>query len=55
MIAHALLAVIAAIQHERRPNPTGDRTHPQRIRYLFKILIVEPARVIACLLLWSRW
>ena len=56
MIAHALLAVIAATQHSRRPKPDGlIALTCNEIRRLFTILIVEPARVIACPLAWSQW
>jgi SRSO17 transposase len=56
MIAHALLAVIAATQHARRREPDGLMALTcNEIRRLFTILIVEPARVIACPLAWSRW
>jgi SRSO17 transposase len=56
MIAHALLAVIAATQHARRPEPDGlIALTCNEIRRLFTILIVEPARLIACPLAWSWW
>ena len=56
MIAHALLAVIAATQHADRREPDGlIALTCNEIRRLFTILIVEPARVIACPLAWSRW
>jgi SRSO17 transposase len=56
MIAHALLAVIAATQHGRRPEPEGlIALTCNEIRRLFTILIIEPARTIACPLAWSRW
>ena len=55
MLAHALLAVLAANEHDR---PT--RTRPgmialtcNEIRRLFTILVVEPARAPACPLAWS--
>jgi SRSO17 transposase len=56
MIAHALPAVSAATQHARRHEPDGlIALTCNEIRRLFTILIVEPARVIACPLAWSRW
>jgi SRSO17 transposase len=56
MIAHALLAVIAANEHLDQPDPTGlIPLTCNEIRRLFTILVIEPGRVIACPLTWSRW
>jgi SRSO17 transposase len=54
MIAHALLAVLAASAHE------GDIVGMialtcNEIRRLFTVLIVEPTRPVACPLNWSAW
>jgi SRSO17 transposase len=56
MIAHALLAVLAANEHADRPAPAGliELTCAE-IRRLFIALIVEPTRQVACPLRWSRW
>ena len=56
MIAHALLAVLAADEHTDRPAPAGliELTCAE-IRRLFITLIVEPARQVACPLRWSNW
>jgi SRSO17 transposase len=56
MIAHALLAVLAATEHTDRPAPAGliELTCAE-IRRLFITLIVEPARALACPLRWSIW
>jgi SRSO17 transposase len=56
MIAHALLAVLAANEHADRPAPAGliELTCAE-IRRLFIALVVEPARQVACPLSWSRW
>jgi hypothetical protein len=56
MIAHALLAVLAA--RARTDNDPGEGLIAltcQEIRRLFTVLIVEPARTIACPLDWSTW
>jgi hypothetical protein len=56
MIAHALLAVIAANEHPDQPDPTGlVPLTCNEIRRLFTILVIEPGRVIACSLAWSTW
>src|SRR3954468_6994983 len=56
MIAHALLAVLAANEHTDRPAPADliELTCAE-IRRLFIALIVEPARVLVCPLHWSTW
>jgi hypothetical protein len=56
MLAHALLAVLAAAEHTDRPAPAGliELTCAE-IRRLFITLIVEPARTLACPLRWSHW
>ena len=55
MIAHALLAVIAA--HTRPPIGRDDQIALtcNEIRRLLTALIIEPARTIACTLTWSAW
>jgi len=55
MIAHALLAVIAA--HTRPPIGRDDQIALtcNEIRRLPTALIIEPARTIACTLTWSAW
>jgi SRSO17 transposase len=59
MIAYALLAVIAATAANARPNPPAPNDMIAltcaEIRRLFTILIVEPARILACPLAWSHW
>jgi SRSO17 transposase len=56
MLAHALLAVLAAAERTDRPAPTGliELTCAE-IRRLFITLIVEPARTHVCPLRWSHW
>jgi SRSO17 transposase len=56
MIAHALLAVLAADEHTDRPAPADmiELTCAE-IRRLFITLVVEPVRALACPLRWSRW
>jgi SRSO17 transposase len=56
MIAHALLAVLAADEHTDRPAPTDmiELTCAE-IRRLFITLVVEPVRTAACPLRWSHW
>jgi SRSO17 transposase len=55
MIAHALLAVLAA----RADQPPADggliALTCNEIRRLFTVLIIEPARALACPLAWSHW
>jgi SRSO17 transposase len=56
MLAHALLAVIAAREHTDRPAPTGlIALTCNEIRRLFTIFVIEPARVLACPQAWSDW
>ncbi len=55
MIAHALLAVLAA---QADPPPAGGGLIAltcNEIRRLFTVLIIEPARALACPLAWSHW
>jgi SRSO17 transposase len=56
MIAHALLAVLAATEHAHRPAPNDmiELTCAE-IRRLFTVLVIEPARTLARPLAWSRW
>jgi len=56
MIGHALLAVLAATAQAGRPAPAGMiALTANEIRRLFTVLIVEPARALACPLAWSSW
>jgi len=55
MIAHALLAVLAAGHAERPRAADMIGLTCNEIRRLFTVLIVEPARVSACPLAWSTW
>jgi SRSO17 transposase len=56
MIAHALLAVIAANEQPDQPVPTGlIPLTCNEIRRLFTILITEPSRTLACPMTWSTW
>jgi hypothetical protein len=55
MIAHALLAVLAA---RASPPSASDGLIAwtcNEIRRLFTALIIEPARVLTCPLAWSQW
>jgi len=55
MIAHALLAVLAA-QTDQLPADGGlIALTCNEIRRLFTVLIIEPARALACPLTWSAW
>jgi SRSO17 transposase len=55
MLAHALLAVIAANEHTTRPAPTGlIALTCNEIRRLL-VLVVEPSRALACPRAWSIW
>ena len=55
MIAHALLAVLAA-QADQPPADGGlIALTCNEIRHLFTVLIIEPARALACPLAWSHW
>ena len=55
MIAHALLAVLAAGHAEQPRAADMIGLTCNEIRRLFTVLIVEPARVSACPLAWSTW
>lgn len=56
MLAHALLAVLAATERTDRPGPTDMIALTcSEIRRLLTQLIVNPARALACPLLWSQW
>lgn len=56
MLAHALLAVIAATEHSLRPAPEGlIELTCNEVRRLFTIFVIEPSRSLACPLAWSRW
>ena len=56
MLAHALLAVIAAHEHTQRPAPDGlIALTCNEIRRLFTSYVIEPGRTLACPEAWSRW
>jgi SRSO17 transposase len=56
MLAHALLAVIAAREHTARPAPAGlIALTCNKIRRLFISFVIEPGRALPCPLAWSRW
>ena len=56
MVAHALLAVIAATEHAQQPAPAGlIALTCNEVRRLFTIYIIEPGRSVACPEAWSRW
>jgi SRSO17 transposase len=55
MIAHALLAVIAANQPDRSEPDGLIALTCNEVRRLFTVWIIEPARVLACPLSWSVW
>lgn len=56
MLAHALLAVIAANEHSEQPEPAGlIPLTCNEIRRLLTILITDPNRTIACPQTWSTW
>lgn len=56
MLAHALLAVIAAHEHTDQPAPAGlIALTCNEIRRLFTTLVIEPGRTTACPHAWSRW
>jgi SRSO17 transposase len=56
MLAHALLAVIAAREHTLPPT-TNDliALTCNEIRRLFLHYVIEPSRALICPLAWSRW
>jgi SRSO17 transposase len=56
MLAHALLAVIAAQEHTTRPTPAQLIAMTcSEIRRLLTVLVIEPSRVPACPETWSTW
>jgi SRSO17 transposase len=56
MLAHALLAVLAATEHIHAPAPAGlIALTCNEIRRLFTIYIIEPGRARPCPDAWSRW
>jgi SRSO17 transposase len=56
MLAHALLAVIAATERAQRPPPSElIALTCNEIRHLFTSLITEPTRRLTDPLAWSRW
>lgn len=57
MIAHALLAIIAANADAiDPPEPDGlIALTCNEVRRLLITFVIEPVRVIACLLTWSAW
>jgi hypothetical protein len=56
MLAHALLAVLAATEHIHAPAPAGlIALTCNEIRRLFTIYVIEPGRARACPDAWSRW
>jgi SRSO17 transposase len=55
MVAHALLAVIVAIEHAHRPAPDGlIALTCNEIRRLFTTYVIEPGRARASPHAWSR-
>jgi hypothetical protein len=56
MLAHALLAVIAATERAEHPPPGELITLTcNEIQHLFTRLIIEPTRRLTDPLVWSRW
>jgi hypothetical protein len=56
MLAHALLAVIAAREHTERPAPAGFIALTcNEVRRLFTVYVIEPARTLPCPQAWSTW
>ncbi|GAA2540492.1 IS701 family transposase [Pseudonocardia hydrocarbonoxydans] len=56
MLAHALLAVIAANEHADRPAVLGlIALTCNEIRRLLTVLVIDPARTLACPHAWSHW
>jgi hypothetical protein len=56
MLAHALLAVIAAHEHTDRPATVGlIPLTCNEIRRLLTALVIEPSRTHACPKAWSDW
>ncbi len=55
-VAHALLAVIAAREHDLRPASDGlIALTCNEIRRLFTTYVIEPGRALTCPMAWSRW
>ena len=60
MLAHALLAVIAAHEHASEPAPAGlIALTCNEIRHLFTVLVIEPSRALTSpktyTKAWSDW
>jgi SRSO17 transposase len=56
MLAHALLAVIAAHEHTDQPTPAGlIALTCNEIRRLFTTFVIEPGRTLTCPHAWSHW
>jgi SRSO17 transposase len=56
MLAHALLAVIAAHEHTDQPTPAGlIALTCNEIRRLFTTFVIEPERILTCPQAWSHW
>jgi SRSO17 transposase len=55
MIAHALLAVLTAQTDQPSAGAGLIALTCNEIRRLLTVLIIEPARVLACPLAWSQW
>jgi len=56
MLAHALLAVIAATQRADTTSPPGlIELTCNEVRRLLTIFVIEPARILACPEAWSHW
>lgn len=56
MAAHVLLAVIAAHEHTDRPAPAElIALTCNEIRRLLTLLVIEPARTVACPETWPNW
>ena len=56
MLAHALLAVIAATERAQRPPPAElIALTCNEIQHLFTTLITEPTRRLTDPLAWSQW
>jgi SRSO17 transposase len=56
MVAHALLAVIAAREHDLRPAPDGlIALTCNEIRRLLVSFVIEPGRTLTCPHAWSLW
>ena len=56
MLAHALIAVIAASENTERPAPSGFIALTcNEIRRLFTVFVIEPGHALACPQAWSAW